>query len=253
MVRSESGILAIASRRAFSPASREAAALSSLARAFIAAFSSAVKPDAFALVRVEAFFDALPEAVLDAAISSPSQLIGTTNDFRLYTIEATKQVCEYRAMSSATPADPQVTEFAGQLFFRLWRAAHTHTAAAFESIGITTALFSILNFLARGPAIQQEIGTAIGIDPSTMVTLIDELEGAGLAKRRPHAKDRRAREVSLTPKGRRTLERARDFARQVEDDVLRGLGANERRQLMTLLRKALSSAPPQPLWSPDET
>ena len=48
----------------------------------------------------------------------------------------------------------------------------------------------------------------MGIDPSTMVSLIDELEGEGLAKRRPHPEDRRARQVSITPKGRRRLVRA---------------------------------------------
>jgi hypothetical protein len=39
---------------------------------------------------------------------------------------------------------------------------------------------------------------------------------------------------------------------QVEDEVLRGLTAAERRQLLTLLRRALSSAPPQSLWSAEE-
>lgn len=156
-------------------------------------------------------------------------------------------------MPPDSPADPPVSEFAGQLFFRLWRASHTQTAAALESIGITTALFSVLNFLlARDAAIQQEIGAAIGIDPSTMVTLIDELERAGLARRRPHPQDRRARDVVITPKGRRTVERGRALAREVEDAVLQGLASDERRQLMQLLRKALSSAPPQPLWSADE-
>lgn len=156
-------------------------------------------------------------------------------------------------MLPRSPADPEVAEFAGQLFFRLWRASHTQTAGALESIGITTALFSVLNYLlARDAAIQQEIGMAIGIDPSTMVTLIDDLERAGLAKRRPHPQDRRAREVVITPKGRRTVERGRALAREVEDAVLQGLAPEERRQLMRLLRKALSSAPPQPLWRSDE-
>ena len=124
-------------------------------------------------------------------------------------------------MSSTSPAHPAVSEFAGQLFFRLWRASHTQTATALESIGITTALFSVLSYvLGRGAAIQQEIGAAIGIDPSTMVALIDELERAGLAKRRPHPHDRRAREVVITPKGRRTVERGRALAREVEDAVL---------------------------------
>jgi hypothetical protein len=39
---------------------------------------------------------------------------------------------------------------------------------------------------------------------------------------------------------------------QVEDEVLRGLTAAERRQLLTLLRRALSSAPPQSLWRAEE-
>jgi DNA-binding MarR family transcriptional regulator len=148
---------------------------------------------------------------------------------------------------------PEVTEFAGQLFFRLWRACHTQTAAALKTIGLTPALFAVLSFLlARDAAIQQEIGAAIGIDPSTMVALIDELERAGLAQRRPHPKDRRAREVVITPNGRRAVERGRALAREVEDDVLQGLASAERRRLLTLLRKALSSAPPQPLWSSDE-
>ncbi len=92
----------------------------------------------------------------------------------------------------------------------------------------------------------------MGIDPSTMVSLIDELESAGLAKRRPRPTDRRAREVAITPKGRRLLERAREMANQVEDEVLTGLTAAERRQLLKLLRRALGSAPPQPLWRAEE-
>ena len=63
----------------------------------------------------------------------------------------------------------------------------------------------------------------MGIDPSAMVKLINELESAGLAKRRRRPGDRRAWEVSITPKGRRTLERARRFVTQVEDEVLSGL------------------------------
>jgi DNA-binding MarR family transcriptional regulator len=149
--------------------------------------------------------------------------------------------------------DTEVTEFAGQLFFRLWRVSHARVAEALESVGLTPPLFALLNFLgAREGAIQQEIGSAMGIDPSTMVSLIDQLETAGLAKRRPRPSDRRAREVAITPKGRRTLERARALAMRVEDDVLQGLTDAERSQLLTLMRRALSSAPPQSLWRAEE-
>ena len=152
-------------------------------------------------------------------------------------------------MATTPSADNEVVEFAGQLFFRLWRAAHTRIAEALESVGLTPALFGLLNVLgAREGAIQQELGAAMGIDPSTMVSLIDELETSGLAKRRPHPTDRRAREVAITPKGRRALGRARRLAMQVDDEVLRGLTAAERRQLLTLLHRALDSAPPQSPW-----
>ncbi|TML31420.1 MAG: MarR family transcriptional regulator [Actinobacteria bacterium] len=156
-------------------------------------------------------------------------------------------------MATNPPPDTEVAEFAGQLFFRLWRASHTRIAAALESVGLTPALFGLLNVLgAREGANQQEIGAAMGVDPSTMVSLIDELETAGLARRRPHPTDRRARAVAITPKGRRVLERARRMAAQVEDEVLRGLTAAERRELLTLLRRALDSAPPQSLWRAEE-
>ena len=156
-------------------------------------------------------------------------------------------------MEATVSADTEVAEFAGQLFFRLWRASHERTATALESIDMTPALFGVLNLLgARDGAIQQEIGAAMGIDPSTMVSLIDQLERGGLAKRRPHPSDRRAREVSITPKGRRLLERCRKIALDVEGEVLRGLTATERRQLIKLLRRALSEAPPQTLWTSAE-
>lgn len=156
-------------------------------------------------------------------------------------------------MESGTSTDVEIAEFAGQLFFRLWRASHTRVAEALDSIGLTPALFGVLNVLGvRNGAIQQELGSAMGIDPSTMVSLIDQLESAGLAKRRPSVTDRRAREIAITPKGRRALQRARGLILQVEDEVLAGLSVEERSELVALLRRALDSAPAQPLWSSAE-
>jgi MarR family transcriptional regulator, transcriptional regulator for hemolysin len=156
-------------------------------------------------------------------------------------------------MATQPSAEPPVTEFAGQLFFRLWRVSHVRAADVLGSVGLTPALFALLNVIAaREGAIQQELGSAMGIDRSTMVSLIDQLEGAGLAKRRPSATDRRAREVAITPKGRRLLRRARGMISDAENAVLAGLTAQERSELVRLLRRALDSAPTQPLWSAAE-
>ena len=156
-------------------------------------------------------------------------------------------------MAASPTTDDAVREFAGQLLFRLWRVSHTRTAEALDSLGLTTALFALLNVLGTHEgAIQQELGAAMGIDPSTMVALIDQLEAAGLAKRRPRPTDRRAREVVITPKGRRALKQARRLAMRVEDDVLRGLSPTERRRMLALLRRAVDSAPPQSPWTAEE-
>jgi DNA-binding MarR family transcriptional regulator len=168
--------------------------------------------------------------------------------------DADDSVRESEAIMATRPSpEPPVTEFAGQLLFRLWRANHTRAAEVLGSVGLTTALFALLNVVdARKEAIQQELGSALGIDRSTMVSLIDQLESAGLAKRRPSATDRRAREIVITPEGRRLLKRARGLLARAEDEVLGGLSVEERRQLLALLRRALESAPAQPLWSSAE-
>jgi DNA-binding MarR family transcriptional regulator len=157
------------------------------------------------------------------------------------------------AVATPVSTDPEVAEFAGQLFFRLWRASHTRTADALGQIGLSPALFALLNVLgARGGSIQQQLSSDMGIDPSAMVKLIDELETAGLAERRRRPGDRRAWEVVLTAQGRRKLERGRRLAFQVEDEVLGGLTTADRRQLLALLRRALESAPAQPPWRAEE-
>lgn len=156
-------------------------------------------------------------------------------------------------MTTTPSTDAPVTEFAGQLLFRLWRASHLAAAHVLGTVGLTPALFSLLNVIgAREGAIQRELGAAMGIDRTTMVTLVDQLESAGLAKRLTSAKDRRARAVAITPKGRRVLGRARGLIAQAEDDVLAGLTPEQQRDLLTLLRRALESAPPQPLWTSAE-
>src|ERR1700761_9585993 len=96
-------------------------------------------------------------------------------------------------MTASVSSDLEVAEFAGQLFFRLWRAMHTRTAEALDAIGLTTATFALLNVLgARDGAIQQRLSSDMGIDSSAMVKLINELEATGRAERRRRPGDRRA-------------------------------------------------------------
>ncbi len=157
-------------------------------------------------------------------------------------------------MPAAISSDNEVTEFVGQIFFRLWRASHARTAEGLQTVGLTTATFGVLNVLGARPdgAIQQQLSAEMGIDPSAMVSLINELEDAGLAERRRRPGDRRAWEVTITAQGRRTLQRAKRLASDVEDEILGGLSAAERRQLLALLRRALLSVPAPPPWRSEQ-
>jgi DNA-binding MarR family transcriptional regulator len=156
-------------------------------------------------------------------------------------------------MTGFASTDIEVAEFAGQLFFRLWRAVHTRTAEALDALDLTPATFALLNVLgARDGAIQQRLSSDMGIDPSAMVKLINELETTGRAERRRRPGDRRAWEVVITREGRDALEQARAAASQVENEVLSGLSDVERHRLMALLRQALASAPDQPPWRAEE-
>ena len=256
IARSRSCIAAILASTSLSPSAPlpRLADFSSRLRSLIAARSSSVNPaESFRWVR---FLAGLVSLIVTPEVVGQPRTSGRSTAYSLWSQILVLQTTFRRhsqPMAPKAPSDAPAAEFAGQLVFRLWRASHTRTAAAFETIGLTPALFALLNVIAaREGAIQQELGATLGIDPSTMVALIDRLETAGLAKRRPSPKDRRAREVAITAKGRRRLERARAMAVEVEDEVLGGLTAEERDQLLTLLRRALASAPPQPLWSEAE-
>ena len=69
-------------------------------------------------------------------------------------------------------------------------------------------MWGVLNVLdVEGAITQQSLGRSVGIDPSSMVATIDELESRGLVERRRHPSDRRAHALYLTEAGTDTLAR----------------------------------------------
>jgi len=105
-------------------------------------------------------------------------------------------------------------------------------------LGITRPHAGILRFIANNPASNQ-LGLAkrLGVLPSRMVILIDELAAKGLVERKRSTRDRRHSELVLTTKGERTLQKLRKIGAQHEADLLAGLTRKEREQLAALGRK----------------
>jgi DNA-binding MarR family transcriptional regulator len=124
----------------------------------------------------------------------------------------------------------------------LLAAAHQHSRARVNDelrpLGIDVREFSMLFALELyGPSSQRRLIDLTGIDKSTMVRAIDDLEGAGFVTRERSAHDRRAYSVTLTAHGRRTLATARRTAADVGDRLFGGFTQAERDQLVTLLRR----------------
>jgi DNA-binding MarR family transcriptional regulator len=111
-------------------------------------------------------------------------------------------------------------------------------AAALAPLGLRPPHFGVMTLIESHPgSTQQELVTGSLIDPSSMVAVIDELEGMGLAERRRHPADRRKHAVHLTTRGQRTLERARVAAMETAKTTFAPLDDRELETLRRLLRK----------------
>ena len=109
-------------------------------------------------------------------------------------------------------------------------------------MGLNVKLCGVLNLLAEGPISQQALGEQLGIDRTTMVELIDELEAQGVVVRRRNPADRRSYALSLTPRGRTVQKRASRAFDGAADEFLNALKPAERQALMDMLRKLITSA-----------
>jgi MarR family transcriptional regulator for hemolysin len=126
-----------------------------------------------------------------------------------------------------SPADECPECLAGNLNWLLTQAHYTfgrELAGAFVPLGITPRGHSVLSAAISGRHTQKELSELIGLDKTTMVVTLDELEAAGLAKRVPSPLDRRARVVEVTTAGKRKVREANEIGARVQADVLSSLG-----------------------------
>lgn len=131
------------------------------------------------------------------------------------------------------PQTPE--EMAADLMFLLAETSHSllaRTTAALAGLGITPRDQCVLTTAMAEPLTQGEVAEISRLDKTTMVVTLDGLEAAGLAERRPSPRDRRARIVAVTPKGRRLAARAQEIVDGVYEDVLGTLPPRQRAALV---------------------
>ena len=130
------------------------------------------------------------------------------------------------------------TERIGQLLFVATQAAQNLATEQLQPLGLSARGWGVLSTLAEsGPLTQIELATALAIDRTAMVYLLDELEQSGLVERVRNPDDRRSFLIHLTGDGQRTQQTAAMALAGAADTLLRPLDPEERGLLRTLLTR----------------
>lgn len=128
------------------------------------------------------------------------------------------------ATKSATRTEPDL----GFLLAQASYAMSTELTAALSTIGITPRAFCVLSRALDEEKTQGVLAAEVGLDKTTMVVTVDELEKAGLAERRPSTTDRRVRIIAVTPEGERMVAEGQAIVDEVHRSVLEELSPVER-------------------------
>lgn len=95
----------------------------------------------------------------------------------------------------------------------------------------------MLEWLGAAPATQLDLARALGVTPSVIVDMLDELETLDAVRRNRDPNDRRRQIVELTPAGRALIAKAAHAAREVDTQLLDTLDPRSRADLLAALRQ----------------
>ena len=152
-----------------------------------------------------------------------------------------------RAELIADTEDPRC--FAGNLAWLLYRAhwaLASELTAALEPLGVSARGYHVLQAALSGTHTQTELAEMVGLDKTTMVVALDELERLGLAERRLSPDDRRARIIFVTAAGKRKVVEADAVKERVQAEVLGELSKREGTALLGALEKLVEGRLSEP-------
>ncbi len=145
----------------------------------------------------------------------------------------TPLVTEPRREAGDEELNQQIADSVGELV----RHAHELGQSIAAGFGLTVSDTKAL-FLLEAPMTMKDLGLRMGCDPSFVTTVADALEKRGLARRQPSERDRRSKNLVLTPDGQAL--RAKLWAElSSRAPWCITLDTTERRCLLTLMRKML--------------
>ncbi|MFF6838741.1 MarR family winged helix-turn-helix transcriptional regulator [Streptomyces tanashiensis] len=139
-------------------------------------------------------------------------------------------------MSSAHSTPPALLDLSTYLLSRIGKAARGRLADRLAERGLRLWDMAVLAALSDfGPHAQRDLVVRLGVDPSDMAKVVDQLATGGYVERARDPEDRRRVSVSLAPAGRDLLAELDAEARALQDELLAPLDPEERTRLQGLL------------------
>jgi len=133
--------------------------------------------------------------------------------------------------------DEELNQQITEAFSDLLKHAHDFAQGVAADFGLTGSDAMALVKL-EGPMTMKDLGLRIGCDPSFVTTIADALESHGLARREPCQRDRRSKNIVLTPEGVKVREQVCG-ALMARAPWCTTLDTSERQCLLGLMRKML--------------
>ena len=124
---------------------------------------------------------------------------------------------------------------AGMLLVKIGRVAERWFTEALRPIGLTPRHLGVLLEVRARPTSQQALIESIGVDPSKLVGLLNDLEADGLIVRKRDPEDRRRHIVEVSKEGRAKLAGAEKAAGEVEERLFAAISAEQREELLRAL------------------
>lgn len=136
---------------------------------------------------------------------------------------------------------------AGHLIRRLHQQATLVFVQRTQAAGfdLTPVQFAALDAIHAHPGTDQaHVAELIAYDRATMGGVIERLEKKGWISRVVSERDRRARELSLSPEGETLLAALKPVVQALQADILQPLSAPDRAQFLRLAREVLQPQTP---------
>lgn len=137
--------------------------------------------------------------------------------------------------------EESVTNTISFLLSKLGQLANARFADRLAQLGIRPRHCAVLELLTGPPKAQLELATTIGVTPSVVVDMLDELERIDAIRRVRDRADRRRQLIELTPAGHQLRRRALALARETDDSLLDGLDTAQAAALRTGLQRMADS------------